>query len=295
MTIKEALRDAQNKLRENQVTEPESSAEFLLRQVLGQTRAQFYAASSREITPKELRKFRYYIKRRLHHEPVWQIIGKVEFCGLDFAVNQNVLVPRPETEFLVQEVLNEVKKRLNLKPKTYKLLDIGTGAAPIICALAAELESQPKTLNLKPITYFASDVSGRALLVAKKNAKNLGLESKITFKKGSLLSPWRGQKFDIITADLPYIPHEDMGGLALEIHHYEPRVALDGGSGGLILYEEFLSNLPQHLNQKGLVFCEIGKDQGKNFQKLVEKYLKGASCQIQKDLAGFDRIATISL
>lgn len=293
MTIKEALRDAQNNLKEKQVSEPESSAEFLLRQVLGQTRAQFYAGSNRDITPKELRKFRYYIKRRLHHEPVWQIIGRVEFWGLDFAVNQNVLVPRPETEMLVEKVLQEVKKRLNLKPKTYKLLDVGTGAAPIICALATELK--PQTSNLKPITYYASDVSGKALLVAKKNAKNLGLESKITFKKGGLLSPWRGQKFDIITANLPYIPHEDLGGLALEIHHYEPRVALDGGSGGLILYEEFLTNLPQYLNSNGLVFCEIGKAQGKNFQKLVAKYLKGATCQIQQDLAGLDRIAVIRL
>ena len=99
--------------------------------------------------------------------------------------------------------------------------------------------------------------------------------------------------YDLITANLPYIPHEDLGGLALEIHHYEPRISLDGGPGGLVIYERFLKQLPNHLNSGGMVFCEIGKDQGKRFKELVKKYLPKARPEIVKDLAGFDRIAII--
>ena len=115
----------------------------------------------------------------------------------------------------------------------------------------------------------------------------------IQFKTGELLSPWKGQQFDIITANLPYIPHEDLPGLTVEIYHYEPRVALDGGDGGLVLYEEFVRELPKYLEEKGMAFCEIGKDQGKLFTNIVQKYIPNTKCTILQDLAGFDRIAVI--
>jgi release factor glutamine methyltransferase len=92
---------------------------------------------------------------------------------------------------------------------------------------------------------------------------------------------------------LPYIPHEDLPGLTVEIYHYEPRVALDGGDGGLVIYEEFVKILPKYLKPKGMVFCEIGKDQGNLFTKIVQKYLPNTKCNILQDLAGFDRIAVI--
>lgn len=281
MTVKELLDKTKKELRNIPVEEPESSAEFLLRYVLKMDRAEFFAGLDRVLTEKEVKNYQRLISRKKNHEPVWQIVGRVEFWGLDFEVNGDVLVPRPETEFLVQEVLKTVKEK---KSKPASILDIGTGAGPIIIALAKELEEGE---------FYASDVSKEALLVAQKNVKANGLSDKITLKAGSLFEPWPGQKFDIITANLPYIPHEDLPGLTVEIYHYEPRVALDGGDGGLVIYEEFIKELPRHLNKKGMVFCEIGKDQGKLFTNIVQKYLPNTKINILKDLAGFDRIGVI--
>lgn len=286
MTIKEIYKKAVGELKIALVDEPEASAQFLLRHVLGMSKTEFFANLEQEISSKEEKKFMRLLKRRKKHEPVWQILGKVEFWGLDFAVNQNVLIPRPETEFLVQEALKRIRDH---ESGIVNVLDVGTGAGTIAIAIASESGIKNHELRV-----FASDVSGKALSVAKKNAKALKVEKSIKFIKSDLFKNIEG-KFDIITANLPYIPTEDLGGLALEIHHYEPRLALDGGNGGLVLYEKFLKAVPTHLNEKGSVFCEIGKGQGESFCKFVKKYLPKAKCEIKKDLAGFDRIAIISL
>lgn len=279
MTVKEQLKQAVKELKAIPIDEPESSAEFLLRHVLAMERAKFYANPNRRLSNREIEDYRKLIERRLKHEPVWQIIGKVEFWDLDFFITSNVLIPRPETEFLVEKVLLSVKKDENLK-----VLDIGTGAGPIIITLAKEM---------KRGSFYGSDISKEALKIAFKNAKASGVEDRVKFQVGSLFDPWKGQKFDIITANLPYIPHEDLPGLTVEIHHYEPRIALDGGNGGLVIYDKFLKELPNHLNEDGMVFCEIGKNQGKLFTNIVQKYLPNTKCMIFSDLAGFDRIAVI--
>lgn len=281
MTVKEALQRAKKELKSIPVEEPEVSAEFLLRYILDISRSEFYANLERELTEKELKKYQELIERKKKHEPVWQIVGKVEFFGLDFTVNGDVLVPRPETEFLVEEVLQEVKKR---KGEELSLLDVGTGAAPIIISLAKEL---------KKGSFYASDVTPESLKIAKKNAKDNKVEKIINFKLGSLFEPWKNQKFDIVCANLPYIPHEDLPGLTVEIYHYEPRVSLDGGDGGLVIYQVFLKELPNHLKEKGIAFCEIGKGQGMLFTKIVQEYLPKSKCTILKDLAGFDRIGIV--
>lgn len=305
MKVKELLNWGKKELRAVPVTEPAASAEFLLRQVLssdqratsseqGVNRAQFFAMLDAKVSPLQEKLYRKYIERRKKHEPVWQIVGKVQFWGLDFFVNQDVLVPRPETEFLVEQILKQVA---NSKKQVASIIDIGTGAGPIIISLAREMmNSQLPNTNYQ---FFASDVSEKALAVAKRNAKANGIADKIEFIQADLFEPIASSqklsagKFDVVTANLPYIPHEDLGGLALEIHHYEPRVSLDGGEGGLVIYEEFLRELPKHLNPSGMAFCEIGKDQGIRFCGMAKKYLPKAKCQIIKDLAGFDRISII--
>jgi release factor glutamine methyltransferase len=279
MTVKELLKIAIKELKAVPVDEPETSAEFLLRHVLQTERAKFYTNLDCKLSDKEIAEYQKLIERRLKHEPVWQIIGKVEFWGLDFYITNDVLIPRPETEFLVEKVLSSINKDKNLK-----ILDIGTGAGPIIITLAKEL---------KKGDFYGSDISKKALNIASKNAKANGVGGKIEFRSGSLFKPWGDAKFDIITANLPYIPHEDLPGLTVEIHHYEPRIALDGGNGGLIIYEKFLKELPNHLNKDGMVFCEIGKDQGKLFTNIVHKYLPNTKCTILQDLAGFDRIVIV--
>ena len=132
---------------------------ILLRYVLNLTRPEFYSDLNRKLTEKEIKDYEKLIERRKKHEPVYQIVGKVEFWGLDFYINGDVLVPRPETEFLVQEVLKEIKRE---KGKEQNILDVGTGAGPIIIALASEI---------KDGHFYGSDVSKEALVIAKKNAK----------------------------------------------------------------------------------------------------------------------------
>jgi release factor glutamine methyltransferase len=281
MNARNLLKKTTKELKSIPVSEPDTSAEFLLRYILKKSRSEFYSELDTQLTHKEIKEFEKLIDRRKKHEPVYQIVGKVEFWGLDFYINGDVLVPRPETEFLVKEVLKEVKDR---KKGDLSILDVGTGAGPIIIALASEF---------KEGNFYASDVSKEALIIAKKNAKANNVGETIEFRVGELLNPWKGKKFDIITANLPYIPHEDLPGLTVEIYHYEPRVALDGGNGGLVLYEEFVNELPNYLDEKGMAFCEIGKDQGKLFTKIVQKYMPNTKCTILQDLAGFDRIAVI--
>lgn len=326
MTIRELYNWGKRELRETGVLEPESSAEFLLRQILGVDRAKFYTILNQQLTSCQIRKYRKYIERRRKHEPVWQIVGRVEFWGMDFFVNQDVLVPRPETELLVEQVLQQIiinKKQItnkfqtqktktsDLKPLTY--LDIGTGAGTIAIALAKEFYSS-SGVNTKSrstlkkfstrlnnnVEIVATDISKEALKVAKKNAKANGVADMIQFIQADLFNQklkaknQKLGKFDVIIANLPYISHEDLGDLALEIHHYEPRVALDGGPGGLVIYERFLKQLLGHFNLGGMAFCEIGKDQGKRFCTLAQKYIPKAKCKIQKDFTGIDRIAIIS-
>lgn len=282
MTIKEALLGAKKELKEAKVAEPESSAEFLMRAVLNYSRSQLFSNLDKKISLLQEKKFRGYIKKRKKHQPVWQITGSVDFYGRTFKVNKNVLVPRPETEFLVSEVLQSVAGRKGLN-----ILDVGTGAGPIIITLAAEMGTSQSN------KYFASDISIKAIVVAKKNARGNGVEKKITFKKSDLLRGWKHEKFDLITANLPYIPHEDLPGLALDIHHYEPRLALDGGPGGLLIYEEFFRQLGEHVSKKAMVFCEIGKGQGKPFVKMAKKAFPRVKTTVKKDLAGIDRFGIL--
>lgn len=280
--IREVLNGAKKDLREAGVLEPESSAEFLLREILGMDRAKLYASLDCELSKEQAKKFEFYLARRKKHEPVWQIVGKVDFYGRPFFVTSDVLVPRPETEFLIKQALSFVRS-LNQQQAT--VVDIGTGSGAIIISLAKELT----TSDQKQIEYYASDISEKALEVAKRNAKELGVS--INFKKGSLFESWKEQPFDLVLANLPYIPEEDLGGLSLDIYHYEPRIALTGGLGGLEIYKEFLATLDAHLNPKGVAICEIGHEQGEILCKIADQH--GFYCLIKKDLADVDRIAII--
>jgi len=349
MNIKQSLKWASDELKQNNVSEPEKSAEFLLRQILAsfschsrpplsfprrressdsgrinsggnpvRNSAWIIANSDYKLDSKQENKFHEFIKRRKKHEPVWYITGKIAFYGLELEVNQNVLIPRPETEFLVEEVLkylslssraersgvegslkeNKGKGFLHSSLREVgrndkiKILEIGTGSGAISLALANKFRPEDDQPLAEKI--FASDISEDALQVAQKNAKTLALEKFIEFRQGDLLVPWQDEKFDIIVANLPYIPHEDMATLALDIHHWEPRLALDGGKDGLEIYEKLISQAKDHLNENSKMFFEIGIDQGDKIKELVEKYLPNAKVKIQKDYGDIDRIAIIS-
>lgn len=281
MTIKESLQWSTSLLEEKKTEQPNESANFLLRQLLSADKSYIITHPDKKLTLFQENKFKRWVKRRAKHEPVWYITRSIEFYGQDFLVNENVLIPRPETELLIEKTLADSKE---LKTNS-RILDIGTGSGAIILSLAKELDVTHK--------YFASDISSKALAVAKKNAKRLKLDPVIQFKKGDLLSPWLGQRFDIIIANLPYIPHEDMSTLALDLLHYEPRTALDGEKNGLEIYERFFAQLPSVLAPNTKVYCEIGKDQGGEVKLMIKKSLPKAKVTIVSDYAKIDRIAII--
>jgi release factor glutamine methyltransferase len=289
MHIKEALSWAIDELKKANVSEPKASALILMGDVLNLTRSETLANIDCKLSVIQFKKFKAYIRRRKKHESVWHIIGKVPFWGLEFIVNKDVLVPRPETEILVEEAVNAILGA-DKKPGRQKVLDVGTGSGTIAIALAAEFPE---------VKIIATDVSKKALSIARKNATKNGLKN-IKFIRADLFnSPYDNgksiikDKYDVICANLPYIPKEDMDSLSLDIHHYEPRLALDGGKKGLEIYENFLRQAEEHLENKGKMFCEIGIGQGDEFKKMVRKYLPKRKCIIKGDLADIDRVAII--
>jgi release factor glutamine methyltransferase len=297
LTIKDALKQPLDPL----------DAELLLAFVLKKDRAFLFIYPEKKLTPTQVKKFLSLVKKGRAGWPVAYLTGKKEFFGLDFFVNKNALIPRPETEGLVELVL----KTIQIPDSRFQILDIGTGSGNIIISLAKNLY----TLYPKPSPlFFASDISKKALVVAKKNAR-LAFGSprwtkqhaiKITFKQGSLLNPWKNQYFDIIIANLPY--------LAKRIDpstKFEPTSALVAAKKGLALYEELFkqialrNNSPQPpLNLRGggrrpgellpkYIFLEIGHDQTAPIKKLAKKYLPDFEIKIFKDLAGWARFAVM--
>jgi len=301
MNIKEASIWAREVLKDNEVESPEASADFLLRQLLAIDKAQMLTHPEEKIPKLQELKFRRWVKKRSKHEPVWYITGKIEFMELDLAVNQSVLIPRPETELLVEKILKIVEQ--GFSPK--KVVDIGTGSGTIILSLAKHLSLRHPENKKDPVLdssavpqndyigFFASDISSTALDTAKKNKKNNNIAPEIKFVEGDLFGPWAGEKFDLVVANLPYVPHEDMATLAFDLTHYEPRVALDGGILGLEVYKRFIEELPNYLNPGAKVFMEIGYDQGRYIEDFVHKYLPKVKVETLGDYRQIDRIVVI--
>lgn len=283
MTIREALIWAKGQLREESIEGPEASSELLLSFVLSKDKIYLFTHSDETLTKTEIANFKKCIARREKHEPVWYITGKIDFLGQDFLVNKDVLIPRPETELLVEKVAEHFRE--GFMPK--RVLDIGTGSGVIIVSVANMLESHaPNDHNAR---FFASDISKEALSVAKHNAKNLAID----FRHGNLFEPWDGQKFDLITANLPYVPDGDRDSLAPDLVNFEPQLALFGGVDGLDMIRTFLDELPNYLSDNGKVFMEIGYEQGKKIKDYISNINLDARVTVLGDYAGVDRIVII--
>ena len=309
MQLKTILSWAVKELRTANVSEPESSALVLLGETLGMSRTEILAHPEKRLSPLQINRFKGYIRKREKHESVWQIIGKVRFMDLTFSVNKNVLVPRPETELLVEQVIqqitkfkHQISKESQIQNTKFKILDVGTGSGAIIVSLAKALTDAGSKFYRPNLSYsfYATDISPKALAVAKRNAKELKVEKFIKFIKADLFPPKANSqkptagRYDIIVSNLPYIPSEDMSGLALEVHHYEPKLALNGGKGGLEIYERFIAKVGGYLKPNSMIYCEIGINQGDDFKKLVGKYHPNSKVKILGDLAGIDRVAIIN-
>lgn len=246
----------------------------LLSQITGKTDSWVLANKNRELNPAEKQKFALTIQQIQAQKPIQYILGYAEFCGRKFKVNPNVLIPRPETEALVESALNHLKKFKSLGRETMKILDVGTGSGAIIVSLAAELHQHKPGKPLKPIRpfeFFATDISGKALKTAKQNAQSiLGKNYQINFTKADLF-PENNQKYHLITANLPYIPTRQYKKLPPHILEHEPKLALLGGETGNKTIYKFMDRLDNHLHPKGTAVLEIPDPQHQDFLEKIDQ------------------------
>lgn len=304
MTIKQALLWANQKLkhlaRAGHYDTPTLDAEILLSFALKKPKEFLYAHSEKKLTRTQFGLFKKLIARRAKHEPVAYITGLKEFFGLDFYVSRNVMIPRPETEILVEETIKKIKDQ---KSKIKNLIvDVGTGSGCIIISLAKKI---PNYLITKlPIQFFATEISPSALKVAQKNARRH--KAAITFLHGNLLEPIikkiKNQELKIkvlhVTANLPYLTTNQWRRTQPEIKKYEPRLALDGGPDGLKYHRQLLQQIKLLIANYQLpitLFFEIDPSQVKRITKLIYRYFPAAKIEIKKDLAGRDRVVIVKL
>lgn len=260
------------------VENPRLDAEVLLCAVLKCQRITLYVDFERPLSEEELAKYREYVQRRGNFEPLAYILGEKAFMRNSFKVNKATLVPRPETELLVESITRAAKV---LKPDgDVKILDIGTGSGAIIVSLLDYLP-QAKGVGV--------DISVDALIVAKENADNIGVSGRIGFVRSDIFSKLPlEKKFDIIVSNPPYIPAADMKDLDKDVQQ-EPRGALDGGADGLDFYRRITAEAAQHLADEGLLAFEVGIKQAEAVAKLCLD--NGFSkTGVRKDYAGIDRM-----
>ena len=277
MTLAEALHAAQSRLREAGIDDAGLEAEVLLRHALDLDRAQLYARLHEGLDETHRADFQRLINRRVAHEPTAYIVGHKEFYGIDLETTPDALVPRPETELLVDEALRVAPDG------PCAIADVGTGCGAIAVALATRL---PQAV------IYAIDDSERALALAARNVERLGLTSRVRPVHGDLLDPLP-EAVDLIVTNLPYVKTRDWEALPPEIREHEPRAALDSGPNGTEALERLLRVAPSYLRPKGRLLAEIAWDEGELLVEVARECFPRARVTIEKDLAGLDRILMI--
>jgi release factor glutamine methyltransferase len=261
-----------------------ASAEILLANSLGLKRIDLYLHYDQPLSQKELAKFKTLIKRRIKREPVAYITGNKEFWSINLDLTQDVLIPRPDTECLVEQALAYIPgKDSNAR---WKILELGTGSGAIILSMAIQHPQH---------RYFASDLSEKALRIAKANSKKHHLNDVIHFFVGDWFCPIKNniRNLDMIVSNPPYVPSHIIAGLEPEIAIYEPRIALDGGKDGLESLNLIINQAPSFLKPRGYLILEIGYDQQQKVSAIVKNCGQYESVHIVKDYGGHDRVAIL--
>jgi len=275
LTVLEAINLSTEFLEKKEIESPRINAELLLAHALNCKRLDLYLSYDRPLNEDEVKLYREFIRRRIKSEPLQYIIGKVEFYGIEFNVNPSVLIPRQETEILVETVINSVNKDGSLK-----ILDIGVGSGNISISLA-------KHLPYSKIT--ATDISEQALETAKANAEMNNVLEKINFIKHDILSHNLNDEFDIVVSNPPYISREEFPQLKDELKVYEPQNALTDFSDGLNYYRIISSKAKEFVKSKGKIFFEVGQGQVEDVKRiLAENNFNEIS--IVKDYLKIDRV-----
>jgi len=255
-------------------------ARVLICHVLKVDSAGFFAMFDKHLTDAEQSALSALAERRVSGEPSAYIVGHREFYGIDLFVDNRVLIPRPETELLVEEVL-EYSRGKNAAP--LYIADVGTGSGAIAIALA---------LSLTNAAIFAIDISAAALEVAWRNVCRYGLQGRISLLKGNLLS-LLPRPVDVVVANLPYIAEGDLQGLPVEVSCYEPDIALNGGGDGATVINRLLRQVRGKVNPGGIVLLEIGSGQQSKIFKMVKRVLPDSEIVLREDLAGIKRVVKI--
>ena len=265
------------------IEEAADEARVLLCHVLKLSKAQLFAQPERIMTADEIALLEGLAERRLRREPAAYIVQHKEFYGLDLFVDPRVLIPRPETEILVEEAIKFGLAWTERNKRTISIVDVGTGSGAIAAALA---------LHLPGSLVYAMDISAAALEVAALNVEKYKISGRVIISQGDLLQQINAG-VDIIAANLPYIPQNGMLLLQPEIANFEPEEALQGGESGIEVIARLLEQVPGKINRNGAVFLEIGEGQEDEIIPVIRRCLPGSKVTLIKDLAGINRVIKI--
>lgn len=277
MTIHDILNESTNALERVDSPSARLDAEVLLAFCLGCDRLEFLKNPEMTISKKQHSEFRKLLARRLRWEPVAYITGRKNFWTFSLRVNKDVLIPRPDTEIIVEETVALCR---DIDSEAINILDVGTGSGAIALALAQEIPRGKVT---------ATDISKSALVLARKNARLVNLEDKIDFRQGDLFEPLE-EVFDIIVSNPPYITEAEYKGLPNGVKDYEPKIALLAGKNGLEFYEKLIDQTPGYLKKNGWLLLEIGAKQKKEVCTLMEEAGCYDSITMRRDYAGLPRV-----
>lgn len=278
MNLKQALNHAHAALRDKDIEEAALEGEILLRHVLAIDRVCLFSHLDGELTSRQEAILKQALARRRKGEPIAYITGHREFYGLDFIVNHNVLIPRPESELLVEKAIELAQSR-----NITQIADVGTGSGAIAISVA---------VNLPGVIVYATDISARVLAVARKNCRRYGVVDRVVLLQGDMLEPLPGP-VDLIIANLPYVRASVLpAGNPLR---FEPRLALDGGKEGLDRINVLCHQAGAMLCKKGYLLLEIGQGQAERVSELLKREFPAAVIEIRRDLAGIERVMSLRL
>lgn len=276
MFLKDAFREGIEKLKLSNIDAPVITAGAIICSILGCDRTFLYTHDNYLLSKDEYDRYCDALKRRINGEPLQYITGCQEFMSLNFTVGPEVLIPRQDTEILVEYVIEFVGEKENVS-----ILDIGTGSGCIAISFAH---------YIKGSRVMGVDISKEALKIARKNAQSCGVEDRIDFIESNLFEKVPIQKFDVIVSNPPYIPNKVIDTLDRQVKDFEPKIALDGGQDGLDFYRRIVKESEDYLKPKGLLAFEVGFDQAQEVKKIMEASYE--DIKVIKDLAGIERVVT---
>jgi release factor glutamine methyltransferase len=277
MTIAEALKEAGERLRAASAPNDLLDAQTLLAEAIGKDRTYLIINFNQQLSEDPLSRFRAMVNRRAAGEPLQYITGHQEFFGLEFEVTPDVLIPRPETEMIVEETIRIVQQDRIAHPL---IVDVGAGSGCIAVAVARELGQAG---------VIASDISEPALRVARRNAARHGLEDRVGFVASDLLDAFAEEDFaDFILSNPPYVSEEETHSLQREVRDWEPRLALTDSNDGLSLYRRLLKDAPSRLKPGGHLICEMGYTQSEQISTMIDRRIWG-DARLLDDLQGIPR------